>query len=268
MTTTLGGFSFMQRYVELVLSGKTMRGIEHFPDGGSNEATPLAVILPGLDGTKCGPVRMFTELSRRLETLGVASLRYDFTGGGESDGDYEDATLTRHIAEAIAILTHAHEDRRFDSERLFLVGFSTGGYVASVVESLIEFKLCKLVLLSPVCNLPEIVHEVLSRAASSVRYVDYVGSRHTIESLRDWGQLRPTSLSLRTDVNPLVINGSRDRLVPPNVVERFCKEVYEDHCIHYVIDQADHGFRRHDQKEKVITLVTDFLTATFFTSPL
>lgn len=125
----------MQRYVELDLSGKFLRGIEHMPENNKQLPLPIAVILPGMDGTKVGPHRLFTELSRRLAGLGIASIRYDFLGGGDSDGPTEDVTLTGQICQTIAIIENVVHDVRFDREQLYVIGFSTGGYVASIAPS-------------------------------------------------------------------------------------------------------------------------------------
>ena len=68
-----------------------------------------------------------TRLSRGLLSSGWAVLRFDFTGIGESDGDFADKTVTRNVqdlVEAAAFLTG-----RVDAP-LCLLGHSLGGAAA------------------------------------------------------------------------------------------------------------------------------------------
>ena len=47
---------------------------------------------------------MFVKCSRALAQVGVASLRFDFYGSGESDGEFRQMTLRGEIADGRALL--------------------------------------------------------------------------------------------------------------------------------------------------------------------
>lgn len=55
---------------------------------------------------------------------GRACLRFDYSGHGESDGDFADGTMSRWLADALAVIT------TFVTEPPILVGSSMGGWVA------------------------------------------------------------------------------------------------------------------------------------------
>ncbi|HKR78303.1 MAG TPA: alpha/beta fold hydrolase [Nitrospira sp.] len=66
-------------------------------------------------------------LTRMLNEAGVAALRFDFFGQGESEGLFEDITVSVAVGQAKAALTHA-QSRGY--ERLGLMGSSFGGLVS------------------------------------------------------------------------------------------------------------------------------------------
>lgn len=250
----------MPQYVQLNVSGNILRGMEHVPDVNHMHPLPVAVILPGLDGTKVGPHRLLLDLSLYLEKLGIASVRYDFAGGGDSDGSTEDITLASEIRDSIAMIESVMCDSRFDSHNVSLIGFSLGGYVASIVANQLGSSVKKLVMLSPLCNIRAIVEQMLAGVSSEVRYVDYIGNRLNIESARELCQPHPVLSGCKSQLFPLVVRGEHDRLVPRNDVVAFCEEVYDGEFQYCEIRKSDHAFRRYDDKQEVLRKIGDFLS--------
>ena len=96
----------MQKAVEIESRNLTLRGMLHIPDNAPGKV-PVVCIFHGFTGTKVEPHFIFVKLSRRLEKTGIASLRFDFGGSGESDGDFEDMTILTELDDAKAILDYA-----------------------------------------------------------------------------------------------------------------------------------------------------------------
>src|ERR1700730_7492286 len=127
------GGTCMQRAIELVYNGMTLRGMEHIPHASSNEKLPAVILFHGFTGNKLEPHRLFLKISRALEQLGFACFRFDFLGSGESDGNFEDMTVSKEISEGNAILDWVRSDPRIDKDKISLLGLSMGGLVASVI---------------------------------------------------------------------------------------------------------------------------------------
>ena len=68
--------------------GQQIVGMLHVPNGRGR--FPGALLLHGFTGTKTESHRMFVKLSRRLAEHGIASLRFDFRGSGDSAGEFEE----------------------------------------------------------------------------------------------------------------------------------------------------------------------------------
>ena len=60
------------------------------------------VFLHGWTGYRIGPHRIFVEAARRLAAVGYHSLRFDFRGRGDSDGEHGTTTLDQMIDDARA----------------------------------------------------------------------------------------------------------------------------------------------------------------------
>ena len=102
-----------------------LTGILSRPAG--QEPTHLVLFSHGWSGTRNGPGNLLTILARHLSQNGAASLRFDFGGRGESEGDGLNATLAT-MSEDIACA--ARELRRlYPRIPLFLAGMCSGGNV-------------------------------------------------------------------------------------------------------------------------------------------
>ena len=68
-------------------SGHTLRGVLHRPDGRVPGRNVVVVLVPGGRKVRSGPWRMHVIAARRLASQGIATLRFDFQGLGDSDGE-------------------------------------------------------------------------------------------------------------------------------------------------------------------------------------
>jgi len=74
---------------------------------------------------------IFVKCARALARAGIASLRFDFYGSGESDGEFREVTLQGEIADARAAMDFFRRQKGIDPKRLGLLGLSLGGAIAA-----------------------------------------------------------------------------------------------------------------------------------------
>jgi dipeptidyl aminopeptidase/acylaminoacyl peptidase len=77
----------------------------------------------------------FRQIAERLASCGVATLRLDDRGVGESEGDSAAATADDTAADTRAALTFLRSRPEVDGRRVGLVGHSYGGMVAPLVAA-------------------------------------------------------------------------------------------------------------------------------------
>lgn len=83
---------------------------------------PGVVWLGGYRSDMCGTKAV--ELDRFAAAEGLACLRFDYSGHGESGGNFRDGTISRWLEESLAAVD------RFTSGPQILVGSSMGGWIA------------------------------------------------------------------------------------------------------------------------------------------
>lgn len=121
-------------------NGVPMAGTLNLPDGVENP--PVVLMLHGFTGSRNefpiadSEVGLFTHAASKLAEAGIASLRIDFVGSGESGGAWEDTTFSGQIADAVAAFDWLQVQDGVDGTRLGVLGYSQGGLVGSHVADL------------------------------------------------------------------------------------------------------------------------------------
>lgn len=116
----------MEQPVTFESQGCRLFGVLHQPDGGTVERA--VVFLHGWSGYRTGPHQMFVRAARRWEREGMASLRFDFRGRGDSEGVMEHATLSTMAEDTAAAVAWLVEQTGV--ERVTLLGICSGSEVA------------------------------------------------------------------------------------------------------------------------------------------
>lgn len=116
--------------VVLENEGQKIFGIFHRPI--SKGPHPTVLMCHGLAGHKTGRFRLYVHLAERLSKLGIASLRIDFRGSGDSEGHFSDATIGSEVSDAVLALNHLRESPYVDPRRIGIFGRSVGGTVALI----------------------------------------------------------------------------------------------------------------------------------------
>ena len=89
----------------------------------------------------------FTQLGARLSDAGVASLRFDLRGHGESEGCQEELTLATILNDIRVALAHLRE--KTGVRRLSLLGASFAGGLCAYYAAKRQGELDRLILLNP-----------------------------------------------------------------------------------------------------------------------
>ena len=77
----------MQQACYFSNEGQQIAGTVHIPDGPG--PFPGVLLCHGFTGQRIEAHFIFVKMSRALEQAGIASLRFDFRGSGESEGRFQ-----------------------------------------------------------------------------------------------------------------------------------------------------------------------------------
>ena len=230
------------------------------PELEHGEKCPMVMLLHGFTGNKTN--RPLTDIADALEQKGVASIRFDFNGHGESEGKFEDMTVLNEIEDAKKVFEFVKGLEYVES--VSVAGHSQGGVVTSMLAGeLGKDNVKSIVLLAPAAVLRDdsirgTVFGVNYDAGNPPETVSIMGGR--LELGKNYvltAQTLPIYETAEKFTGPAcMIHGTADRIVPYTYSERYNK-IYENGEIH-LIDGADHGFNNFwDEATKI---AVDFLT--------
>lgn len=131
--------------------GGEITGIITFPTLKSR--VPAVLLLHGFGSHKNEVGNLYKHLTFSLASNGIASLRIDFRGCGESSGDMSDITIQRQVNDALAAYDFVCSLDFVSSDRIGIVGFSLGGAIAIIVASTTNHFCKSMVLWSSVGHL-------------------------------------------------------------------------------------------------------------------
>jgi alpha-beta hydrolase superfamily lysophospholipase len=139
----------MEEFVDIASGSERLVGVWTLPADLSAVASAkggtTVIALTGWGGYRIGPHRVIVKLCRALAEAGVASLRFDFRGRGDSTGHQRDATLDSMIDDTCRAVEWTLE--RTPGTRLALWGICSGSNVA-VGAATLKPEVRELVLLS------------------------------------------------------------------------------------------------------------------------
>jgi dipeptidyl aminopeptidase/acylaminoacyl peptidase len=110
--------------------GQRISGILHLP---GKENPPCVIASHGLLSSKDS--EKYIALGERISKEGIAMLRFDFRGIGESEGRIEDDTVSRRIVDLSSAIGFIRS-RPDLGNRIGLVGSSLGGFISLIKASM------------------------------------------------------------------------------------------------------------------------------------
>lgn len=125
-----------EEVITISSQGQNMVGTLVLPEG---EPAPVVLLFHGFTGSRDellipgADEGIYTRTARQLAEAGYASLRVDFIGSGESDGEWADTTFEGQISDGLAALKYLKTEPRVLNDDIFIIGWSQGGLVASAV---------------------------------------------------------------------------------------------------------------------------------------
>jgi pimeloyl-ACP methyl ester carboxylesterase len=203
---------------------------------------PTLVFLPGyasdMEGTKAVALDAFAE------RLGLAMLRFDYSGCGSSAGPFEDGTLALWLEEALAAVD------QLTSGPLILVGSSMGGWLA------LHLALAR----------PERIHALIGIAAAADftdwGFVDADAAERAGLARGFWQsgqQLLLLDNDLAIDCPVRLLHGEHDEEVPLDVAFRTMRALRSSDVQLNVLKGGGHRLSEPRQIDALLRTVAEFV---------
>ena len=222
----------------------------------TSESLHCGVVLVHGGGVTREEGGFFTRLAAGLAEAGVASLRFDLRGHGESEGRQEDLTLSAILNDIRVTLAHLRE--AIGMTKISLLGTSFTGGVAAYYAAKCPAEISRLVLFNPQLNYKKRTIDnrpfwqndrLTEEAATQLRAHGYLRHSPTLKHGRAiynevfW--LRPHEALGEVAAPTLIVHGTKDTFVPVEA-SREAVSRFRAPCRLVEIEGAQHGFAVHD----------------------
>ncbi|WP_459482292.1 alpha/beta hydrolase family protein [Clostridium saccharoperbutylacetonicum] len=246
----------MTEYIKVKRAGLNLTGIIEKPKLKDVEKCPLVVIMHGFTSNYQCP--LLVKISEELLKEGIASLRFDFNGHGESDGLFEDMTVMSEVEDAREILRYA---KKIDFvESISILGHSQGGVVAGMTAGYYPNDIICLVQMAPAATLKD---DAIKGTLMGVEYdpkhipeyVEFDNKRLNSLYFRTAQHLPIYEVSSQYNGPASLIHGTEDSVVSYNASKKY-HGVYADSELH-LLEGEDHSFSHN--MDEAVAIAVDFI---------
>ncbi|MFB3921476.1 MAG: alpha/beta hydrolase [Terriglobia bacterium] len=223
---------------------KMLRGMMHLPEGAKRgHRSPGVAFFHGFTGDRMESHWLFIKCARALAKAGIAALRFDFAGSGESEGEFRDVTLRGELNDALDAVAYFRRRKEIDPARVGLCGLSLGGCITACIASRVAAK--AVVTWSAVAH-PGLMREIAERFAPKVpgradlwEYDAREVSRRFLDGAVKFDAARHLA---RYDGPTLIIHPGKDAHVPVSHAEDLFRASQAAAKERVIIAGADHTY--------------------------
>ena len=222
---------------------------------------PTILMLHGFTGNHLELSFLFARFSKIAAKNGYATVRFDFKGSGNSDGEFYNMTSESELQDALEIIRLIKEDNRFDKDNIFVLGLSMGGTIALrlVGKEPNVFKAC--VLWSAASLNKEIFSKSLEESKDKMVKTengydvggieigeDFIKEILSYDAINESGKFKGPYL---------LVHGSNDPTVPLDVSKKASKLLPSSEL--HIINGADHTYRSCKWSKELFEISLKFL---------
>ncbi len=236
----------------------SLAGVLHLPDQGAKAGV---LICHGLLSDKDS--QKHSLLARMLCEVGIAALRFDFEGRGQSPGDMLDLSFSRQVIQASAALDTLKDTAGVS--QMGISGSSMGGAVAILLAAQ-DTSISCLVTMAAVARTDLLGQRVVGPKGMAVW--ERKGSLRLDDEPVGWSlvadgrKLDLPGAAARIRCKWLIMHGQDDEVVPLSDADLLYESAAYAPTME-VIDHADHSFSSEEHRQMVVQMAVDFFAKTF-----
>ncbi|WP_295238766.1 alpha/beta fold hydrolase [Veillonella sp.] len=228
----------------------------------NKDSYPMVILMHGFSASK--DYKLLELIVHELEANGIASVRFDFNGHGESDGRFQDMTVPNEIEDVKQVYTYVKQLPAVT--KISLVGHSQGGVVASMLAGELSKEEGKtaiqsLVLLAPASNIKDGalgsgIFGIQFNVDTMPEYIELPSGLRVGRNYFKTAYNLPIYETAKQYTGPVkIIHGSQDEMVPTRYSKEFA-HMYDNVELE-ILDGYDHEFTQN--MPAVANFVTKFI---------
>jgi dipeptidyl aminopeptidase/acylaminoacyl peptidase len=219
--------------------GEKLVGLETPPSINRNKY-PAVILVHGFGVTK-SEYGMFDDLANNLSENGFLVYRFDFSGCGESEGDYSETSLSKLKSDLSKILDFVKSQKKVDISRIGIHAQSFGTATSVALEPKIQ----SLIMTGSISHPKEVISKLCDNECNFDGISTRTKSDGKIIKIRPkfWKDFENYNLirSIKKINCPILfIHGSKDENVPISEMEAYFRNANEPKE-KVILEGADHG---------------------------
>jgi dipeptidyl aminopeptidase/acylaminoacyl peptidase len=225
-----------------------------------NTKSLIITMCHGFTTSKDG--RTYLRLEEMLNKKGVSTFRFDFFGHGESEGKFEDITLSEAVNDVFKATLFLKDS---GYSKIGLMGSSFGGFASLIAASQMPW-LTFLALKSPVSDYLGLLiardQNIDIQHWKETGFIPVMGSdgqslKLNYTFFRDAETIKSEEAIKQIKIPTMIVHGDKDETVPLQQSIK-CTQMIKD-CRLEIIEGADHTYTQPQHFEKMLSLIVDFI---------
>ncbi len=238
--------------------GNNLCGIVSNPT--SDKEKPIIILCHGFSTSKNSHTHV--RLQDILNKNGISTFRFDFFGHGESEGEFENITISEAVDDILNAIKFLKEQGYLT---IGLVGSSFGGIASIIAASKIN-ELTILALKSPVSDYEEKEYATKSKeeleewkSKGFIYYVSGDGRKLRLDYtfFEDFKNNDGYEAAKKIKIPTLIVHGDNDKIVPIEQSQKTASLM--ENCRLEVIEGADHRYSKPEDFERMLVLISQFI---------
>src|SRR4030042_6460156 len=219
----------------------------------------IVLMCHGFSSTK--NTTNFLKLKDILEKNHISSFRFDFYGHGESEGLFEDITVSEAVNDILQAIKYLKEN---GFKKISLLGSSFGGMACIMAASKIS-DLLFLVLKSPVSDYPDL--EYTTRGKKGIEDWKCRGFTHYEDDdkrlrlnysfFEDFANNDAYKAAPKINIPTLIVHGDKDTEVQPKQSMKLVKLIPNGTL--YLVKGSDHRYTKPEHAEEMLRVISEFI---------
>jgi pimeloyl-ACP methyl ester carboxylesterase len=204
-------------------------------------------------------------MSRYLASNGIASLRFDYSGAGESEGSFAAMTVSTMVADLISAVHFVQQT--YAPAHCLLLGHSLGAAVAAMVAPAIDTR--GLILLAPLATPLEQVKSyqtVLQNGPNQLGYFELGPHEMALEFIDDLHNAKPLeSIAERYQGDLLIFHGDHDQRIATTEAQAYVDSASKRglNATYHELKNADHRFSSVASRQVICEVMTTWIKERF-----
>jgi putative redox protein len=237
----------------LNIYGEKLVGLVDFPKSQNDKLSAIILVHGfGAEKTEKG---MFDDIAQILSENKFFAYRFDFSGLGESEGDYSKTTLTKLTEDLRAIIDFVKFKPRVNPSKIGILGMSFG---VSVAVALNAPEIQTYVLLGSVAHPYEVLKNLFMEYTFNPNGISFritSEGKHIKMGPQFWKDFQKYDLlKIISEIHkPIcIIHGEKDSAAPLAEAKIFYEAANEPKKL-IIVKNADHGFYEPNERKQMVT---------------